>query len=124
MPSCYEDYSLKTGQAGNVQYSGDLKSDHLKSRHIWNFDFFKVGFQIVGFPNGLALATAIVIVPTIQKLDHSTILSGFQMVFYKIEALCLDFKWLGFRNSDPIQNPDHLKLNLFSTIQNPDWSGF
>ena len=31
-------------------------------------------------------------------------------------AFCPDFKWLGLRISDPIQ--DYLKPNLFSTIQN------
>ena len=30
------------------QYSEDLKSDHLKSGNIWNSDFLKVGFQMVG----------------------------------------------------------------------------
>ena len=37
--------------------------------------------------------------------------------------ICLDFKWLGFPISDPIQNLDHLKTNLVSTIQNPDRCG-
>ena len=27
--------------------------------------------------------------------------------------ICPDFKWLSFRISDPIQNPDHLQPNLF-----------
>ena len=49
-----------------------------------------------------------------------TLLSWFQMVFDKIAVICLDFKWLGFQISDPIQKPDHLKPNLFSTIWNPD----
>ena len=31
-------------------------------------------------------------------------------------AICLDFKWLGFWISDPIQNQDHLQPNLFLTI--------
>ena len=35
-----------------------------------------------------------------------------------------DFKWLGFRISDPLQNPDPLQANLFLTIQNPDNSRF
>ena len=42
------------------------------------------------------------------------------MVFDKIAALCPDFKLLGFRISDHIQNPDHLQPNLFGTIQNLD----
>ena len=46
------------------------------------------------------------------------------MVFDKMAAICPDFKWLGFRISDPIQNLDHLQPNLFWTIQNPDYVGF
>ena len=38
----------------------------------------------------------------------------------KMMAICPNFKWLGFRISDPIWNPEHLLPNLFSTIQNPD----
>ena len=41
------------------------------------------------------------------------LLSGFQMVFNKMAAICPDFKWPGFKISDPIQNPDHLQTNLF-----------
>ena len=43
-------------------------------------------------------------------------LSGFQMVFDKMAAICQDFKWFGFRISDPIRNLDHLQPNLFSII--------
>ena len=46
-------------------YSGDLKSDHSKSENILNLDFLKVGFQMIGFSNGRALAMIIVIVPSI-----------------------------------------------------------
>ena len=35
------------------------------------------------------------------------------MVFDEMALICLHFKWLGFRNADPIQNPDHLQPNLF-----------
>ena len=42
------------------------------------------------------------------------------MAFEKIAPICPDFKWLGIQISDPIQNPDHLQLNLFLAIQNPD----
>ena len=70
---------------------------------------------MVQFSNGQALAMAIVL--TIQNPD---ILSGFQIVFNKMAAICPDFKWLGFRISDAIQNPDHWQPNLFWTIQNPD----
>ena len=45
-------------------------------------------------------------------------LSVFQMVFDKMAAICLDFRWLGFQISDPIRNPDHFQTNLFLTIQN------
>ena len=65
----------------SVQYSGDLKSDHLKSGNIWNLDFLRVGFQMVLFSNGLGLAMAMV--PTIWKLDH-----------LKSRHFCSDFKWL------------------------------
>ena len=47
-------------------------------------------------------------------------LSGFQMFFGKLVAICLDYKWLGLQISDPIQNPDHLKPNLFLRIWNTD----
>ena len=45
-------------------------------------------------------------------------LSGFQMVFDKMAAICQDFKWLSFLISDPISNPDHLQPNLYWTIWN------
>ena len=54
-----------------IKYSGDLKSDHLKSGNIWNPDFLKVGFQMVRFSNGRALA-----------INHS-----------KSGRFCPDFKW-------------------------------
>ena len=44
--------------------------------------------------------------------------------YYKMLAICSDFNCLGFQISDPIQNPDHLQPNLFSTILNPDLSRF
>ena len=61
-----------------------------------------------GLFEGRALALG-AIVPTIQQQNHS-----------KSGHFCTDFKWLGFQISDPIQNPDHLKPNLFLTIQNQD----
>ena len=33
-------------------------------------------------------------------------------------------KWLGFRISDSIQNPDYLQTNLFLTIRNPPFITF
>ena len=38
------------------------------------------------------------------------------MVFDKLAAICLDFKWLGFWILDPIQILDQLQPNLFLTI--------
>ena len=72
---------------------------------------------MVGVSNGGALAMAIAKSQpfenrTIQNLDF---VSGFQIVFDKMSAICPDFKWI----TDPIRNPDHLKPNLFWTIQNP-----
>ena len=46
------------------------------------------------------------------------------MVLDKKALICLNFKWLGFRISDPIQNLDYLQPNLILTIQNPDLSGY
>ena len=39
-------------------------------------------------------------------------------------AVCPDFKWLGFRISDPFQNLNYLKTNLFLASWNPDNLGF
>ena len=65
-----------------------------------------------------ALPMAIALVPTIWKLDHSQSVDFWpdlkQVFFYKMAAICLDFKWLGFLISDPrpyATQPlfDHLK---------------
>ena len=64
------------------------------------------GFQMVGLQLWLPL------------------LSRFHMDFGKMADICPDFEWLGFQISDPIQNPEHLQPNIFSTIQNPDLYGF
>ena len=84
----------------------------------------KVGFQMVRFSNGLALALAIGSYSPNHLKNGTfkiwTFLSGFQMVFGKMAAIYPDFKWLGFQISDPILNLDHLQTNLFLTIQNPD----
>ena len=50
---------------GEVNYSEDLKYDHLKSGNNQNPDFWKIGFQMVQFSNGLPLLMAIAMVPTI-----------------------------------------------------------
>ena len=56
--------------------------------------------------NGRALAMAKAIFPTIFKIW--TFYFEFQMFFDKMLAISPDFKLLGLRISDPIQNPDHL----------------
>ena len=69
--------------------------DHLKS------GILKLGFLMVQFSDG----------PNHLKTGPFKIWifqSGFQMIFDK---------WLGFRNSDPIQNPDHLQSNLFGPFK-------
>ena len=66
---------------------------HLKSGNICTPDFMKVGFQMFRFSSGWALAIALV--PTIWPFEIWTFFG-------------LDFKWLGFRISDPIRNQDHL----------------
>ena len=43
-------------------------------------------------------------------------LNHFILFFDKMAAIYPDFKWLGFKISDPIQNPDHWQANLFLTI--------
>ena len=57
------------------KYSGDLKSDHLKS------GLLEVTFQMVLFENGWALAMAIALVLSIHKPDH-----------LKSGQFCLNFK--------------------------------
>ena len=51
-----------------------------------------------------------------KPFEIRTFLSGIQMVFDRMGAICKDFKWLGFRISDPIRKPDHLQPSLFLTI--------
>ena len=102
-------------------YIGNLKSDHSKSWNIWNLDFLKVGFQMVRFSNGQALATAIALVPTIWKPD---IFVQISKGFWQDGCLLSGFQMFGLRDLDPIRNPDHLQPNLFLTIQirkSPDY---
>ena len=42
-----------------------------------------------------------------------TFVSGFQIFYDNMAAICSDFKWLGFRNSNHIWNWDRLQPNLF-----------
>ena len=58
-------------------------------------------------------------VPTIRNPEN-TFLFKFQMFFDNMAAIYPDLKWLGFRISDAIKNPDHLQSSLFMNIQNPD----
>ena len=73
-------------------YSGDLKFKQSKSKL---FDG--------RISNGPALTMALV--PAIQNPDISVQISNF---LTQCTAIRLDFKWLGFRIADPIQNLDHL----------------
>ena len=61
--------------------SRDLKTEHLKFVNILDPDFLKVGFQMVRFSNGWALALARALVPTIWKVDN-----------LKSWCFCPDFK--------------------------------
>ena len=57
-------------------------------------------------------------IKTVQNPD--VFVRIFQIVFDKMVAISTNFKWLGFRISDPIQNSNHMQPNLFSAIQNPN----
>ena len=65
---------------------------------IWNLtiqnpDFLKIGFQMVWFSKGWAIALAIAMVPTIWKPGHS-----------KYIHFCLGFKWLLTKWRSFVQN--------------------
>ena len=77
-------------------YSGDLKSNHLKSGNILNPDFLKVGFQMVRFSNGYSYS------PNHSKsgLSEGQISNG------------PAFKWLGFSNGYSY-SPNHSKSERF-----------
>ena len=87
---------------------------------IWNTETLFEG----RISNSQALAMAIAIVPTVQKPDHSKSesLSPDFKWFDKMVAKSPDFKWLSFPIPDLIRNLDHLQPNLFSTIQNQDYT--
>ena len=100
-----------------IIYSGDLKSDSLKSRlfkdQISNVLFFK------GSRNSLSNNYS----ANHLKTGHSK--SGNFWLHFK----CFLTKWWQFVQIsnpiiDPIRNPDHLFTHLFLTIQNSDLSGF
>ena len=95
-----------------LDYSGYLKSGFFEGRISYG-PFFKWSGFSYGYsfsPNHLKT----------RPFEIWTFLSVFKMVFDKMAAICPDFKWLGFRISDPIPDLDHLQPNLFSTIQNSD----
>ena len=98
-------------------YNWVLKSDHSKSWNIQNPDFLTIKFQMDRFSKGLAM----VMVLAILKLDHAKpFLSGFEMVYDKMAAICPNFKWLALWIPDPIQNPDHFQTNHYLTIWSPN----
>ena len=85
----------------NVAYSGDLKSEHLKSG--------LVGDQILNGPVFKGLSYSFNYGPDLLKTGTFTIrpfLSGFWMVFDILVAIYQNFKWLGLRILDPIHNLD------------------
>ena len=56
---------------------------------------------MVRFSKGRDLSLAIAMVPIAQKtgpFEIRTFLSGFQMLFDKMAAICPDIKWLNLRN--------------------------
>ena len=89
------------------KHSGDLK---LRPFKIWKN--LKSGLFEVQISNGWASAMAIAVVPTIQNPvlgPFVRISNGWASIFqspFKMWSICM-------------QQPNH-----FSTIQNPDWSGF
>ena len=60
---------------------------------------------------------AIAIVQTICNQDVFVWISN---SFWQNDSQLSIIKWLVFRISDPIWNPDYLQPHLVSTIQNPD----
>ena len=97
------------------KYSGNLKSDHLKSGNIWNSDFLKVRFQMAQWSNSRALALDMAIVPTIQKPDHLKS-GGFCQVsngFWQNGSHLSEFQIVGLPDFRSHLNPDHLQPNLF-----------
>ena len=61
-------YEVNSNSKGEIRYSGDLKSNHKESRKIQNPDFLKIGFQMLQFSKGWAIAKTIKN-QTIQNLD-------------------------------------------------------
>ena len=101
-------YSFPTVLHSVVLYSGELKSESFESR-IFNGPVFK--WSGLSYGNTYS--------PWHSKTGPFEIwmfVSGFEMVFDKMAAICLDFNWLGFQISDPIQNPDHLQPNCTQKI--------
>ena len=101
------------------QYSGDLKSNHLKSGLFEGWISIGPVFKWLGFSYGYIYSPNHL---KTRPFKMRMFLSWFQMTFDKMAAICSDFKWLGFRITDPIQNLDHLQPNFFSTIWNSDQS--
>ena len=99
----------------SFNYSGDLKSDHLKSGlfegRILNGQVFKWS----DLSNGYSFSSNH---SKTRPFQIRTFLWGFYIDFGKTAAICPNFKWLVFRISDPIRNPGYLHTSLFLTIWN------
>ena len=92
--------AIKVGKGALLLNSGDLKSEHLKSGLFEGQISNGLVFKWSSFSYGFSYS------PNHSKTGPFEIrmfLSGFQMVFNKMEAICPDFKWLGFCISGPIR---------------------
>ena len=108
-----------------IQYRQVLHTNYLNSGFIWiqlgseiriqyleTFEiqtFWRSDFKWSWFSYGYSYS------PNHSKtglFKIQTFLSGFQMAFDKMVAICPDFKWLGFWIPDPIWNPDYLQPRL------------
>ena len=85
-------------------------------RTFWKSGFKRSGFQRINSYGPNHLDTRPFKIWTFF-LDFTWFLIQWRPFFSK-------FNWSGFRILDPIQNPDHLQTNFFSTIRNLDKSRF
>ena len=86
-----------------VQWGSEIRK-HLISRLFEGWISNGPVFKWSGFMYGYSYS------PNVSKTGPfkiCTFLSLFQMVFDRMSPFCPDFKLLGFRISDPIQNLDH-----------------
>ena len=85
-----------------TNYSGDMKSEHLKSG-LWRSDFKRSGFQMVWFSSGRALAMAIVqsfgwikttwLLRCLKRVIHFIVPTKWKPDHWKSWHFCSDFKW-------------------------------